>query len=103
MKEFMKDVVERLNIGDSGTRMALSLYSSKPKISFTFKTLLGSDLNKENLKKYIEAMRHLRGFTFIDKALEQANEKIFSAKGGMRPEVKKVRNHIFTSVNLVHF
>ena len=36
-------------------------------------------------------MPHLRGLTFIDKALKLANEEIFSAKGGMRPEVKRVR------------
>ena len=91
MKLFMRDVVERLKPSSSGSRMALMLYSSKPKLSFTFNTLLGKDINQKNILKYIDAMPHLRGLTFIDKALKLANEEIFSAKGGMRPEVKRVR------------
>ena len=91
MKEFMREVVEKLKPSASGTHMALSLYSTVPKLSFVFNTMLGKDLNQKNIIKFIDAMPHLRGFTYIDKALKQANEEIFSLKGGMRPEVKRVR------------
>ena len=66
-------------------------YSTWPVVDYRFNTLIGDKLNGPALHKFVDKIIHQRGFTYIDRALELANNEIFSDKGGMRQAAKKVK------------
>ena len=85
MKKFLVSITDDFNIGPAGTHVAVVTYSTDAVVEFDFNKLKGADISKDNYQKLITAMKWTRGFTFIDKALMLAAEKIFDAKYGMRP------------------
>ena len=90
--QFIKNTIEAFNISPSGSHIASVSYSSNAKVDFKFNTLTGTRLTVQELHKMVDKIKHQRGFTYIDRALQLADKEIFSDKGGMRQAVKKVIN-----------
>ena len=90
MKQFLKSIVNEFEVGPDGTHVAIVVYSNDPAVVLGFNGLLGSQLTTEAVETKIDAMPHLRGFTFIDKALKQARDQVFTKANGMRADVPKV-------------
>jgi hypothetical protein len=94
--DFAKEMVDMLEVSESGTHMALVDYGSKTHTAFDFQTFTGVDLNTVNLKRKIEQISFPnRSLTFIDKALVVADSEIFVEANGMRKNSKKVSKVIF--------
>ena len=91
MLEFLKRMVEALNVGPNKTHIAVIAYSSKAVLEFPFNKLKGSDVTAQEYGKLIDSIRFQRGFTFIDKALLLAESDVFTTAAGMRPELSQVR------------
>lgn len=90
MIAFIKDAIDAFDVSPKGTHIASVSYSTKAVVDYRFNTLIGDKLNGPGLHKFVDKIRHQRGFTYIDRALVLANEEIFSDKGGMRQAVRKV-------------
>lgn len=90
LKAFIKDTIDAFDVSPKGTHIASVSYSTRAIVDYRFNTLIGDKLNVPGLHKFVDRIRHQRGFTYIDRALALANKEIFSEKGGMRQEVKKV-------------
>lgn len=90
MIAFIKDAIDAFDVSPKGTHIASVSYSTKAVVDYRFNTLIGDKLNGPGLHKFVDKIRHQRGFTYIDRALALANEEIFSDKGGMRQAVRKV-------------
>ena len=89
-KRFLKRIVSKLDIGPTTTRIATISYSTNPDIVLRFNTLSGSRLNVDEVVKVLDGLPWQRGFTYIDKALEQAAQRVFTTAAGMRSNVPKV-------------
>ena len=90
MLNFLKDVVNEFNVGPDGTHVAVVAYSTNAKLEFPFNELSGAEVSAEEYGKLIDKIRFQRGFTYIDKALKLADERVFVTSAGMRPSVEKV-------------
>lgn len=90
LKAFIKEAIDAFDVSPKGTHIASVSYSTRPVVDYRFNTLIGDKLNAPGLHKFVDKIRHQRGFTYIDRALALANKEIFSDKGGMRQAVKKV-------------
>ena len=88
--KFIQDMLDGFDISEKGTHIAVIGYSTKASVVLRFNDFSGAFLNSANLKRAISKIVHSRGYTYIDKALKLANTDVFSAKGGMRPNVTKV-------------
>jgi hypothetical protein len=89
MKQFVSDTIQEVMKEDSDNRFAAAIYATIAEKVFDFKKL-GAGASHSDYESLVNQMRHMKGFTFIDKALDLANRDIFSAAGGMRPNVAKV-------------
>ena len=89
-KRFLMRIVSKLDIGPTTTHIATISYSTNPEIVLRFNSLSGSRLNVNEVVKVLDGLPWQRGFTYIDKALEQAAERLFITAAGMRPNVPKV-------------
>ena len=90
MKSFLKTVVDSFDVGQDGSHIAIVTYSSKAKVILAFNELQGAELNPAAVHKKIDGMPHMRGLTFIDKALVLAKKKVFTLANGMRKDKPKV-------------
>ena len=90
MKNFVSGIIQDITVSGDGNHAALIAYSTSTKLEFDFNTLQGSDVTAAGYDALIQKMPLQKGLTFIDKALLLANEKIFTASGGMRGDVAKV-------------
>lgn len=88
--KFIQEMMDGFDISEDGTHIAIVEYSTKPSVQLKFNDFSGAALNAVNLKRKIGEIPHTRGKTYIDKALAMANRDVFSAEGGMRPDVLKV-------------
>ncbi|XP_078378151.1 SCO-spondin-like isoform X3 [Oculina patagonica] len=88
--EFIESMLDGFDISEDGTHVAVVEYSTKPSVQMRFDDFSGAMLNAANLKRKVRRIPHSRGFTYIDKALHLANTDVFSAIGGMRPNVTKI-------------
>lgn len=91
MLQFLKDMVNALNVGPNKTHIAVIAYSTSATLEFPFDELEGSDVTEEEYGRLISNIKFQRGFTFIDKALLLAEEKVFTEDAGMRPQLPQVR------------
>lgn len=85
MKYFLKGITRRVNMGPQGTHIALVFFSTHAQVVSDF-----TEFNEDNIRRKIDEARHQRGYTFINKALKAAEERVFRTEFGMRPQVKKV-------------
>ncbi|KAK3737699.1 hypothetical protein QZH41_008038 [Actinostola sp. cb2023] len=90
MLSFVKKIIGSLEISPQGSHVAAVSYSTDPKVDFTFNSFTGDQLNQEEINNAIDSIRHMRGYTFIDKALKLVNQDVFTTAGGMRNAVKKM-------------
>lgn len=90
IKEFVKRIIDAFEVSPQDTQFALLEYSDEPKVYLRFNDLKDAQLNVVNVKRKVEEILQSKGQTFIDKALDLANQEIFTAESGMRPGVKKV-------------
>lgn len=106
VKRFVKALVSKLYVSNVAARVAAIAYSTDPEVVMRFNENQGTDeVNRE-----FDGMRHQRGYTYTDKALELADRELFQVSNGMRLRVPKVRssnNRIFhttarhrTTINL---
>lgn len=98
--------MDEFDVSESGTHVALVVYSTTASVQLRFNEFTGAQLNAVNVKRKIQKLPHERGYTYIDKALELADTEIFSEKGGMRANVTKVnlsqKNEVKRSSILIH-
>lgn len=74
-----------------GTRFGMISYAAQPNVVFRFNTLAGNKLNaKEVTALAAKAPRQPGTTRRIDFAINSAGTDLFSAKGGTRPNAKKV-------------
>lgn len=99
--DFIEEMVDGFDISEDGTRIAIVEYSTNPSVQVKFNDLSGAALNAANLKRKVRKIPHVRGKTYINKALAMANRDVFSAKGGMRQDVLKVRKIAFSALCLI--
>ena len=99
--DFIEEMVDGFDISEDGTRIAIVEYSTNPSVQVKFNDFSGADLNAANLKRKVRKIPHVRGKTYINKALAMANSDVFSAKGGMRQDVLKVRKIAFSALSLI--
>lgn len=84
-------MIDGFDISEEGTHVAIVEYSSTASVVLKFNSFTGVQLNAANLKRQARKLPHQRGYTYIDKGLHLTNTEVFSVKGGMRPNVTKVR------------
>ena len=89
--EFIEEMVDGFDISVNGTRIAIVEYSTEPSVQVKFNDFSGAALNAANVKRKVRKIPHVRGTTYINKALAMADRDVFSAKGGTRQDVLKVR------------
>jgi len=89
-KTFLERLVDEFDVSESGTHVALVVYSTEASVQLRLNEFTGAQLNAVNVKRKIQKLPHARGFTYIDKALDLADREIFSENGGMRANVSKV-------------
>ena len=90
MLQFLKDIINEFNVGPDSTHVAVIVYSTKPKLEFTFNTFSEAEITAQEYGKRIDAIRFQRGFNYIDRALKMADELVFVSSAGMRAAVPKV-------------
>ena len=89
-KRFIKSIITGFEISEDHTHIAIIEYSTKASVQLKFNDFTGRALNRNNVKGRVHRIPHVRGKTFIDRALRLANEEVFTEKAGMRDWVKKV-------------
>lgn len=74
-----------------GTRFGMISYAASPNVVFRFNTLEGSKLNAGGVTALAaKAPRQPGTPRRIDNAINRVGSELFSAKGGTRPNAKKV-------------
>lgn len=72
------------NVGPLKSHVGLIIYGTEAQLAMDFNTFHGDNLTPENVKDLIEKAEPTGGDRFIDKALELANERLFTEDAGMR-------------------
>ncbi|XP_057292620.1 collagen alpha-1(XII) chain-like [Hydractinia symbiolongicarpus] len=85
IKEFVAHIINEFDIKEEGTHVGVITFSTNPRLEFDFKRLKGR-YTKGNVMALISRIKHLKGMTRIDRALALAKTKLFSSKGGARPD-----------------
>ena len=88
---FIRSLVNSFQVSEDHTHIAIIEYSTRASVQLRFNDLPGSKLTKNNVLDIVNKLPRTRGYTFIDRALRLANEKVFTLKGGMRDDARKVR------------
>lgn len=85
LKGFLLELADALNIGPDATHAAIILFAETAKVLNTFDD--SGYYSNEAVRHLIDSIpAKLGGRTYIDRALEVANEKLFTEEGGERPE-----------------
>lgn len=85
LKGFLIQIIDALNIGPNATHVGIIMFSKYPKVLNTFSD---SRYYKKSEVHYLieDLCDKLKGRTFIDRALEAANNTLFTNEGGDRPK-----------------
>ena len=87
---FAKTVVDALGASPDGVHYSGIAFNSEPRVTFRFNTLQRPQYTRDNVKRRIDDMRYTRGTTRIDKAMDLANNVLFTRQSGMRRDVPQV-------------
>jgi len=87
---FIRSLVNSFQVSEDHTHIAIIEYSTGASVQLRFNDLPGSKLTKNNVYEIVKRIPHKRGKTYIDRALRLANDEVFTLKGGMRDDVRKV-------------
>lgn len=79
-KQFVKKLLEGLNLGRDATRVALINYNTKANLLIDF----NSFVDYRTTAQIIDNIRYDGGLTFTDLALKMANDHVMQAVNGMR-------------------
>ena len=90
LKRFLLSLTSSLDVGPGKTHVSSIAYSSDPKVELRFT----DRQDKGNVNSELEGMEWQMGYTFIDKALQLADEKLFTTPSGMRPNSVKVWDYL---------
>ena len=94
VKRFVKAATSKLDVSSSGARIAAIAYSTDPEVVMRFNDYQGTD----EVNRGFDGMRHQRGYTYTDKALELADRDVFQISNGMRLNVPKVSKNYISSL-----
>ena len=94
VKRFVKAATSKLDVSSSGARIAAIAYSTDPEVVMRFNDYQGTD----EVNRGFDGMRHQRGYTYTDKALELADRDVFQISNGMRFNVPKVSKNYISSL-----
>ena len=86
MKRFVKSLISKLDVSNSGTRIAVIAYSTNAEVVMRFSDFQGT----YEVNSGVDGMRYQRGYTYTDKALQLADRDVFQTSNGMRSNVPKV-------------
>uniref|UniRef100_A0AAV2KE14 VWFA domain-containing protein n=1 Tax=Knipowitschia caucasica TaxID=637954 RepID=A0AAV2KE14_KNICA len=86
VKIFLADMVDTLEVGADGTRVAVVNYASTVKIEF----LLKDHFDKLSLKKAISRIEPLAAGTMTGLAIKSAMTEAFTEDSGARPKIRKI-------------
>ncbi|KAJ0026591.1 hypothetical protein NQD34_017591, partial [Periophthalmus magnuspinnatus] len=86
VKIFLADMVDTLDVGAEGTRVAVVNYASTVKVEF----LLKDHFNKLDLKKAISRIEPLAAGTMTGLAIKSAMTEAFTEVSGARPKARKI-------------
>lgn len=89
MKEFLWNVISGFDINEDATHVGVITYSTNPRLEFDFKRLKGRH-TKENVRKLINKIKRSKVGFSIKRAIELARARLFSEKGGARPNKPQV-------------
>lgn len=87
---FIRSLVDSFEVSEDHTHVAIIGYSTRASVQLNFNDLPGSKLTKNKVFDIVKKIPHTRGYTYIDRALRLANDEVFTLKGGMRDDVRKV-------------
>lgn len=79
-KQFVKNLLEGLNLGRDATRVALINYNTRVDLLIDFNTFV----DYQTTMQIIDNIRYDGGYTYTDKALKLANEHVLQEVNGMR-------------------
>ena len=88
LKQFVKQVIDFLQIGPDKTHVGVIEYSRGASLQLNFTR----SFNKTEIKELVDGVPHTAGITRIDLALKIASEELFTTQGGMRDDSRKVLN-----------
>ena len=94
VKRFVKATTSKLDVSTSGARIAAIAYSTNPEVVMRFNDYRDTD----DVNRGFDGMKHQRGFTYTDKALQLAERDVFQTSYGMRINVPKVSNLKYSSL-----
>ena len=94
VKRFVKATTSKLDVSSSGARIAAIAYSTNPQVVMRFNDYRDTD----EVNRGFDGMKHQRGFTYTDKALQLAERDVFQTSNGMRINVPKVSNLKYLSL-----
>ena len=86
---FVKKFIDGFDVGRNKTHVSMMTFSNKPQVQF----LLADEFDGETLKWFVDRAPHSGGETYIDKALTEANTKVFTYESGWRSNVTSVSIH----------
>ena len=90
LRTFISSIIDGLDISPSGVHVGFITYGANATIVFPFNDLEGPRLTKNSVKSLVDIAAPKPGRPRIDKALQLADKKLFTAEGGARPGVPKV-------------
>ena len=89
LKGFLLEIIDALDIGPNATHTAFILFHKRAKVLNTFND--SAYHSNEEVHHLIEDTSNFLGWrTFIDRALEAANNQLFTVQGGDRPKFPNV-------------
>lgn len=86
VKTFVANLASNFNISPGGSRAAVVLYSTDASTDIKFTDFTSS----ESFARAVQRLRHQRGFTRIDLALQRAYYDLFSPRATSRYDVPKI-------------
>ena len=82
MKDFTKNLISNITKMNNNTRISIIVFGTNPVMEITF--------DEPYSPERVNNLRHLKGYTFIDRALRMAAQVMFTEENGMRRHSIKV-------------
>lgn len=86
IRTFVKNFIAGFDVAVNLTHVSMVTFADEPSDHF----LLADEFDAEILGLFVDRADHTGGETYIDKALQLADEKVFNVSNGWRPNVTSV-------------
>ena len=96
MKQFTQKLVSSFDVSDNGTHVGALMFSNSPEMLINFDDFTGPNNNARAVNNRIAGWgrSNVGGQTFINKALDLANNDLYTKENGMRgPKYQKVQQY----------